>query len=425
MNGIKNSICAMVLLALCCACSSIPPRIQLPDPYKESKNILVFIDGTNNKATDSSNIFKLSQLVKKDHKNLSFYTVGVGAGYDAKALGIALGVGMSEDVKEAYRFICNHYNASNQDKLYFFGFSRGAYTCKVLSNLIHLVGILNLNEIYYEKDRMDLVHKLYKAYIGQKTIEKRNELINKVLSKWQKKHPEVSLKRTMDIPVEVMGLFDTVEALAMPDYEENFCFPNSNHLHQLCTTKNIFHAASLDDNRAQIFTPILETCASNDIDCRSPEHINTVVQEVWFSGSHSDIGGNISTENALSNIPLQWMLDQCKPYNLFESPNLVKNSFATIMDAQEFYKGIFKRKNRDLNTYHSTNKHYNDGKFKIHQSVLDRLAEGKAPSFKIFEKNPLDWFDKAPFNDCFEKDGTKRIFKKDTCDCIEIIDPKP
>ncbi len=72
MKGIQNSICVMVLLALCCACSSIPPRIQLPDPYKESKNILVFIDGTNNKATDSSNIFKLSQLVKKDHKNLSF-----------------------------------------------------------------------------------------------------------------------------------------------------------------------------------------------------------------------------------------------------------------------------------------------------------------------------------------------------------------
>ncbi len=77
----------LLIIILFSSCRAIPPEINIPDPYSKAKDITVFIDGTAFKPSDSSNIYKLNQNLKQRKDLLSFYTVGVGAGPDAKRSG--------------------------------------------------------------------------------------------------------------------------------------------------------------------------------------------------------------------------------------------------------------------------------------------------------------------------------------------------
>ena len=164
----RPNILLLQIVILVSSCRAIPPEIHIPDPYSEAKDITIFIDGTAFKPADSSNIYKLNQNLKQRKHLLSFYTVGVGAGPDAKRSGQFLGVGMSEDVQNAYRFICQHYSKTRNDRIHLFGFSRGAYTCKVLTNLIYTAGLLDLDNIQEDKTQRKLIRKLYKTYLSKK-----------------------------------------------------------------------------------------------------------------------------------------------------------------------------------------------------------------------------------------------------------------
>lgn len=236
----------------------------------------------------------------------------------------------------------------------------------------------------------------------------------------------ISINIASNVEIEIMGLFDNVEALAAPDYKEKFCNPNQNHLNQFVNIKRVLHAVSLDDNRAQIFTPILTTC--HNIELKENRILNDVVEEVWFSGAHSDVGGGYSKEYDIANVSLNWMINEVKKHDLFHTiPVLDMHTYGKIHDSEAsfFTKLIYKRQNRNIPLYLSENgKHYNDGKLKIHKSVIQRLEKGLQPFFKFSKKYKKDWFDQKPFKKCFDSIGDKRIYIKEKCDVIEII-PKP
>lgn len=107
---------------------------------------------------------------------------------------------------------------------------------------------------------------------------------------------------------------------------------------QFTNIKKVNHAVSLDGNRARIFTPILATC-----DCTA-SNSNKKVNEVWFSGAHSDVGSGYKNDSIpslsndkLSYAPLKWMQNQVKNYNLFS--NKIRINSAHILglahDAQK------------------------------------------------------------------------------------------
>lgn len=420
----------LILIILISGCKAIPPEITIPDPYKQAKDIAIFIDGTAFKPADSSNIYKLYENTIKRDDLLSFYTVGVGAGPDAKRAGELLGVGVSVDVQNAYRFICLNYSKTNDDRIHLFGFSRGAYTCKIISNLVYLAGVINFDNIQDEKSQRKLIRKLYKAYLGKKTTNERKNAINLVLEKWEQKN-KITVKRRQNINIETLNLFDTVEALGTPNGRYNPCCPNKNHLDQFTNIKKVNHAVSLDDNRARIFTPILATC--DCIESNSKQKVN----EVWFSGAHSDVGGGYKNDSIpslpddkLSYVPLKWMQKQVENHNLFNNKTRIDSShiLGLIHDAQIKYKGAFLRRNRYLNKYRERTLTFNEGRIKIHQSVIERLEKGVIPTFKRVEKNKnkrkkidsKDWFETAPFNKCFTKKDVGFIFDK-SCEFIEVI----
>jgi uncharacterized protein (DUF2235 family) len=105
------------------------------------KRIAVFCDGTWKKADDKniSNVVKLMRSVKTMASDgvpqLTFYDPGVGTESPVRRLfGGAFGVGVSENIRDGYRFIANNYEEG--DEIYLFGFSRGAYTARSLGGLI-------------------------------------------------------------------------------------------------------------------------------------------------------------------------------------------------------------------------------------------------------------------------------------------------
>ena len=120
------------------------------------KNIVICCDGTGNQINENiSNVLKLYRCLRKTPKTQPFqavfYDPGVGTLarpdpwrkllQDFKAiLGLATGYGLDDNVLAAYEFIARNYE--DGDHIYLFGFSRGAYTVRVLAGLIHKVGLI-------------------------------------------------------------------------------------------------------------------------------------------------------------------------------------------------------------------------------------------------------------------------------------------
>ena len=121
------------------------------------KNLVVCCDGTGNEVSENiSNVLKLYRVLRKTEKTspqqVIFYDPGVGTlarpdpwiklKQDAvTVLGLATGYGLDENVLAAYRFLIDAFE--EEDAVFLFGFSRGAYTVRMLAGLIHKIGLLS------------------------------------------------------------------------------------------------------------------------------------------------------------------------------------------------------------------------------------------------------------------------------------------
>src|SRR5215510_15095800 len=120
-----------------------------------SKNIVICCDGTGNEYGDAnSNVIKLYHVLKLDNKQeqIAYYHPGVGTMGSKNALtatgktwtrvrGLAFGYGLSENIADAYQFLIHNYQ--DGDRVYIFGFSRGAYTARALCGMLEMFGLLS------------------------------------------------------------------------------------------------------------------------------------------------------------------------------------------------------------------------------------------------------------------------------------------
>ena len=118
------------------------------------KNIVICCDGTGNEFGDrNSNVVKLYRTLVCDPDQIAYYHPGVGTMGARSALtalskwwtrfiGLAFGYGISENVADAYQFLMTHFEPG--DRVYVFGFSRGAYTARALCGVLHAVGLLTV-----------------------------------------------------------------------------------------------------------------------------------------------------------------------------------------------------------------------------------------------------------------------------------------
>jgi uncharacterized protein (DUF2235 family) len=212
------------------------------------KNIVVFSDGTGQDGgtENNTNVYKLYNMVlDRSPEQIAFYDRGLGTElrFFNKWSGKIFGRGISQNVRECYQFIFENFEA--EDRIYLFGFSRGATTVRSLSGFIHLFGIL-------PKARRELIGQAYEIYeIGSHT---KRESAAKTF---------VEQHHTMWCKIKFLGVWDTVAALGMPlpfiDFIIDWIPKYKHRFHDLRlagSVENAYHALAIDDER-KTFHPTL------------------------------------------------------------------------------------------------------------------------------------------------------------------------
>ncbi len=272
------------------------------------KNIIVCTDGTWNHpaATDLSsrdftpadtNVYKLftlvagaaqarssATLVKQVTGQVAFYDDGVGADgiWAVRIAEGATGAGLEMKLRDAYQFVCEQYEAG--DRLYLFGFSRGAFTARSLGGMLTRCGV--------------------------PASSRRNDMFaSHAFDVYRRNDPAVTAQYRADyqcqeVTIEVIGVWDTVGALGIPlaffSGLDHFLF----RFHDMSLHPNVrfgYHALAIDEKR-ESFVPTLWDAREG-------------VEHVWFAGVHADIGGG-HNETGLSDIALAWMLTKVQPHGI-------------------------------------------------------------------------------------------------------------
>ena len=126
------------------------------------KSLVVCCDGTWNTPDQRSptNVSKIALAVADVDDNgceqRTFYHLGVGTSRGERIRGGAFGYGLSRDVRDAYRFLVLNFEPG--DRLFFFGFSRGAFTARNTAGFVRNCGILRRSEA----ERIDEAYALYR-----------------------------------------------------------------------------------------------------------------------------------------------------------------------------------------------------------------------------------------------------------------------
>lgn len=411
-----TGIVVVILISLC-GCSTVTPN-KLLAQKDTIHRIAVFFDGTASNEESYTNIKKLHSLVTLQGANdiSAIYIEGVGA--KGKIIGMATGWGNGMRVQKAYSFLMENYRPG--DKIYIFGFSRGSYSGRILASMLYYAGLPNLKNLT-KPNTNKIATKIYNAFKGKMTANERKNAISETFS-------SLGLPATSSVSVEVLGLWDTVEAFGVPDYEVNIDNPNSRYGDQLCNVKRAFHAQSIDDDRERIFTPILLTRPYLLADCDKMQikdvasKINEIVDEVWFSGAHADIGGGYP-DSLLSGVSLNWMINKLKSksINLLPSNAAVPEDLLGESHDPEHgfpWNVFYKKQSRDLRRYSESGIYNERGgvkRLKIHKSVLKRLESAKPKEHEYL------WLKKAAYPKCFNETNKGYQYIIDS-HCFDIVE---
>ncbi|MEY3760080.1 MAG: hypothetical protein RIR39_1571 [Pseudomonadota bacterium] len=331
-----------------------------------SKNIVVLSDGTGQDGGvgNNTNIYKLFNLLEdRTQRQVVFYDPGLGTNW-RKLSGNLFGMGISENILQCYRFIFDNYEAG--DKIYLFGFSRGAATVRSLSGFIHEFGIL-------PQSRPELIKKAYAIYEDMNGKDFSNGPEGATVQT-SPAEAFVSKHHTMWANIEFIGCFDTVAALGMSQLpivdkiiDKIPAFKHDFHNFKLSPSViRAYHALAIDDERKTFF-PILWTGQDEN-----KKQAGQRVTQVWFCGMHTDVGGGYKEQN-LSDIPLVWMLEKATKYGLLlYIPNDPKKIHINIAEDAD---GVMhnSRAGGFNHLYRQETRHWDgEGLPWVHQSVLDR-----------------------------------------------------
>jgi uncharacterized protein (DUF2235 family) len=288
------------------------------------KNVVVCCDGTANQVVQGSdtNVVRLCGIAIKDDRQILYYSPGLGTLEAQGALtwfgrlwtkvaGLAGGYGIARDISNAYAFIMAHYEPD--DRLYLFGFSRGAYTARAVASLLRLYGLLRVgNEALMPYLVRELLHfdslacRLIDALTGNRwQLNKK-----RVDAKFDKASEIRAVFATRSCRPHFVGVWDTVSSVGWFFSPTRIPYTAKNEHIRIGR-----HALALDERRAFFIRNLWQ----RDPLQKSPGPLD--IKEVWFAGVHSDIGGGYpDTENGLSKITLEWMVREAEAAGFLGDP---------------------------------------------------------------------------------------------------------
>lgn len=260
------------------------------------KKLIVFCDGTwNEPDKNPTNVAKLFEATDyydhQDNPQIAHYIQGVGTHWYDKIMGGAFGFGISDNIRDGYKFLCSNYEPG--DEIYLFGFSRGAYTARSLGGLIYNMGIL-------KRCHFDKVDEAYNGYKNKSIDWHPNPDKGSKAKSFREEYTYGNEK------IHFIGVWDTVGALGSPyglilGYLSDKLFGCRFHDVKLNSSiQSASHAISKDEHRWP-FRPTRWVLQNT--------HNPANFVEQWFNGVHSDVGGGYQ-ETGLSDQTLQWMVNQ-------------------------------------------------------------------------------------------------------------------
>lgn len=265
-----------------------------------AKRLVVCCDGTWNtpdQTTDGkptpTNVAKVAMaLASHDaggREQRLYYHRGVGTTRSDRLLGGAFGAGLFRDVCDTYRFVVENYQPG--DELFFFGFSRGAFTARSTAGLIRNSGVLR-------RENAGQIDQAYALYRDHKPATDPRSAESVLFRKMYSHEPGIRF----------IGVWDTVGALGIPSaggwlarrFNQRYEFHNTDLSSRV---DEAYQALAIDERRGP-FVPAVWSQAN-------PPPPGQQLEQVWFSGVHCDVGGGYA-DHGLSDIPLCWMLEKAR-----------------------------------------------------------------------------------------------------------------
>lgn len=278
------------------------------------KTLVVCCDGTWNEPEGDgqesiTNVLKFVRSLRNfdagGNPQVTYYLegVGTGEGWWDKYAGGGCGIGLPDKVLRAYRFLCNNFEPG--DRLFLFGFSRGAYTARALAGFIGRVGLLP-NRLHCELPK--IYGFFHEVAPEDRERDKRRAEVERLLDSLK---PEEQERGRGRVRVHMLGVWDTVGALGVPTPllkgVTNRLLKVGFHNTELSGhIDHAYHAMAIDEHRKP-YAVDLWTGALNP---------GQVVEQVWFAGAHSDVGGGYTDDGRLSDISFEWMMEHATRHGL-------------------------------------------------------------------------------------------------------------
>lgn len=317
------------------------------------RNIVICSDGTGNTFDESvSNVTRLIKHIELDERQLAVYDQGIGTNsrrlaavdeyrnslrdsraltrlpgppsdYISLLLGLAFGYGLKANIKEIYQELSARYRGP-ADRVFLFGFSRGAFTVRALAGLIYRCGLPRPDVEDFDSC-FDEAWRLYQPHLKDDPPgDAARAAAGRFRSTWGQRG---------DCEIHFLGIWDTVKSygglnpVSLP------------HLRHNPIVRHVRHALALDESRSW-FTPTTwgqldldKNGAGTRLDENDRERYRTqFIKEVWFRGCHSDVGGG-DVEECTARIPLRWMLAEAVRLDL--RPNALGNQLLDQADSIE------------------------------------------------------------------------------------------
>ncbi|MBU3077488.1 DUF2235 domain-containing protein [Sphingomonas quercus] len=332
-------------------------------PVATRKRIILLSDGTGNGSGKlfKTNVWRMYQALDlgpggAQTIQIANYDNGVGnSSFKPLAiLGGVFGIGLKRNILHLYRYLCRNYTEG--DEIFAFGFSRGAFTIRLLVALIGSQGVVPYT------DERDLARQSADAYREFCRANRANVLSwgtsvtrwfrDLFLRVWRWNKPPYRPGRE-NTPVRFVGVWDTVAAYGGPIIEitraiDDWLWPLTMTDYRLGDhVVAARHALALDDER-DAFQPLLwdefherrRARAIAETDAQAGEAAAARLQQVWFTGMHADVGGGYP-DDSLSYVSLNWMIGHARAAGLVflggEAQRIAAtaNSFGPMHDSRD------------------------------------------------------------------------------------------
>ncbi|MBQ5949091.1 DUF2235 domain-containing protein [Massilia sp. ST3] len=357
------------------------------------RKLVLFSDGTGNSSAkaEKTNVWRMFQALDQGAGDqVAKYDDGVGTSPIRllAMIGGAFGWGLKRNVLDLYKFLCREYR--NGDLIYAFGFSRGAFTIRVLASLIASLGLVEFRSEEELDRRARIIYRLYRnqCFPAEKGSPVwlfrlvRNAIIG-LFQRMTGSMRDQDIPMRSGIPIEFLGLWDTVSAYGMPVEE----FKPAVHwlvwpmyfddLVLSPRVRHAYHALSLDDERTTFHPLVWDETAERRMEADGDIKPGRM-QQVWFSGVHANVGGGYP-EDQLSLISLHWMMENATRHGLrliqhfVDLTQVSMSPYARLYDSRAGLHTLYRYTPRQIRMFEDTTR--NKILPVIHWSVILRLAD--------------------------------------------------